>query len=178
MNMRSSILNIAAIGIFALIADALSPVSGIRAAAAAADTQSGQLESTEKAEVERAMSEYTDAFIRGDISAIGQKIHAPFTYISSQRVEVFSTTSEIEAWYGDRLRDLKQRGYSYSKRSETHVKLLDRNIALVSAIYTRYRADGSELETNGNTYLLQKTEGKWKIVVTTRHLPANVVKAE
>jgi ketosteroid isomerase-like protein len=176
--MRPSTVNIAAIWIFTLVANALSPVSGIYAASSAAVTQSVQLESTEKAEVERAISEYTDAFIRGDISAIGQHINAPFNSISSRGVEVIPTTPEIEAWYGDRLQDLKRRGYSYSKRSETHVKMLAHNIALVSAIFVRYRADGSELETGGNTYLLHKTEAEWKIVVNTSHPPANVVKAE
>lgn len=85
---------------------------------------------------------------------------------------------EIEARYGDRLKNLKRHGYSYSKRSEIHVKMLAHNIALVSAIYVRYRADGSELETGGNTYLLHKTDAKWKIVVITSHSPATVVKAE
>ncbi len=58
------------------------------------------------------------------------------------------------------------------------MKILARDIALVSAIFVRYRADGSELETGGNTYLLHKTEADWKIVVITSHPPTNVVKAE
>jgi hypothetical protein len=86
--------------------------------------------------------------------------------------------SEIEAFYGGVLRDLREWGYSHSTRSELHVKLLDQTIAFVSAVFVRHKTDGSELETIGVTYVVRKTEGEWKIAVLTRHPPANVIRAD
>ena len=85
--------------------------------------------------------------------------------------------SEIEAFFGEVIRDLRARGYAYSTRSELHVKLLDQSTALASAVFVRHKTDGSELETIGVTYVLRKTEGEWKISVVIRHLPANVIRA-
>ena len=86
--------------------------------------------------------------------------------------------SEIEAFYEGLQRDLRPRGYSHSTVSELHVKLLDQTRALASAVFVRYKTDGSELETIGATYLLRKTEGEWKIAVVMGHPPANVIRAD
>jgi uncharacterized NTF2-like protein DUF6841 len=102
----------------------------------------------------------------------------PFVRISSQEVKVLPTMSEIEAFYGGVLRDLRARGYSHSTWSEQHVKLLDQSIALVSAVVVRHKMDGSELESIGATYVLRKTEGEWKIAVIIRHPPASVIRAD
>ena len=88
------------------------------------------------------------------------------------------TMSEIEAFYGGVLRDLRERGYSHSTRSELHVKLLDQTTALASTVFVRHKTDGSELETIGVTYVLRKTEGEWKIAVVMRHPPANIIRAD
>jgi ketosteroid isomerase-like protein len=135
-------------------------------------------EQAEKTVVDHAFRDYNDAFVRGDLSAIGQHYSAPFVFISSEGVKVLPTMSEIEAFYGGVLRDLRERGYSHSTRSELHVKLLDQTIALVSAVFVRHKTDGSELETIGVTYVVRKTEGEWKIAVLTRHPPANVIRAD
>jgi ketosteroid isomerase-like protein len=135
-------------------------------------------EQAEKTAVDHAFRDYNDAFVRGDLSAIGQHYNVPFVFISSQGVKVLPTMSEIEAFYGGVLRDLRERGYSHSTRSELHVKLLDQTIALASAVFVRHKTDGSELETIGVTYVLRKTEGEWKIAVMTRHPPANVIRAD
>jgi ketosteroid isomerase-like protein len=143
-----------------------------------AETQSAQQEQAEKTAVDHAFSDYNDAFVRGDLSAIGQHCNVPFVIISSQEVKVLPTMSEIEAFYGGILRDLRARGYSHSTRSELHVKLLDQTTVLASGVFVRHKMDGSELETIGVTYVLRKTEGEWKIAVMTRHPPANVIRAD
>jgi len=115
-------------------------------------------EQAEKTAVDHALSAESDAFGRGDLSAIGQHCNVPFVVISSQGVKVCATMSEIEAFFGDVIRDLRARGYAYSTRSEMHVKLLDQTTALASAVAVRHsqldcmvlqrtwkRADGSEL---------------------------------
>lgn len=135
-------------------------------------------EQAEKTAVDHALSDYSDAFGRGDLSAIGQHCDVPFVRISSQGVKVCATMSEIEAFYEGVLRPLRARGYSHSIRSELHVKLLNQTTALASAVFVRYKTDDSELETIGATYVLRKTEGEWKIAVVMGHPPANVIRAD
>ena len=135
-------------------------------------------EQAEKTAVDHALRDYNDAFGRDDLFAIGQHCNVPFVVISSEGVKVLPTMSEIEARYGGILRDLRERGYSHSIRSELHLKLLDQITALASGVFVRHKTDGSELETIGVTYVLRKTEGEWKIAVIIRHPPANVIRAD
>jgi len=176
--MRSSLLKVTVGPIFALTFYALPLLSEICASTASAETPSTAQEQVEKTAVDHALSEESDAFGRGDLSAFVQHFDVPFVRISSQGVKVCPTLSEIEAFYGGLLRDLRARGYSHSTRSELHVKLLDQTTALASAVFVRHKTDGSELETIGATYVLRKTEGEWKIAVVMGHPPANVIRAD
>ena len=137
-----------------------------------------KVEQAEKTAVDHAFRNYNDVFSRGDLSAIGQHCNVPFMRISPQGVEVLPTMSEIEGFYGGILRDLRERGYSHSIRSELHVKLLEQTIAFASGVFVRHKTDGSELETIGATYVLRKTEGEWKIAVMMRTPPANIIRAD
>jgi len=139
-------------------------------------TEPAFVASADEADVDRAIGEYVEAFIKGDLEAIVAHCATPFVVVSPKGMTVLATTAEIEAWYVAALRDLRQRGYAYSKRKETHVKLLDNNLALASAIFVRYRADGSELGTGGNTYLLRKEDGRWRIVENIFHPPDRVIR--
>jgi len=103
-----------------------------------------KVEQAEKTAVDHAFRNYNDVFSRGDLSAIGQHCNVPFVVISSQGVEVLPTMSEIEGFYGSSLRDLRERGYSHSIRSELQVKLLERTIAFASGVFVRHKTDGSE----------------------------------
>jgi len=62
--------------------------------------QSAELEQAEKTAVDHAFHDYNDAFVRGDLSAIGQHCNVPLVRISPQGVEVLPTMSEIEAFTG------------------------------------------------------------------------------
>ena len=98
--------------------------------------------------MDHAFRDYNDAFGRGDVSAICQHYNVPFVLISSQGVKVLPTVFEIEAFWGGVIRDLRERGYSHSTRSELHVKLLDQTTALASGVFVRHKTDGSELENH------------------------------
>jgi ketosteroid isomerase-like protein len=133
---------------------------------------------SEKAAVDHAYRSYGDAFSRGDLSTVVQYCNVPFVVISPQEVRVLSTTADVETFYGAARQDLKERGYSHSKLLEVHVRLLGTTVALVSALFTRYKTDGSELATLGATYLLHKTDGVWKISVITVHPAKDVIRAD
>jgi hypothetical protein len=58
---------------------------------------------------------------------------------------------------------LKPSGFSHSKLGEHHVKLLNSTTAFCSAVTIRVKADGTEIQRSGFTYLLHKTDAGWKI---------------
>ena len=128
--MQPSFLRIAVGPIFAFTFYALPLVSET----ASAETQSTEQEQAEKTAVDHALRDYNDAFGRDDLFAIGQHCNVPFVSIFPEGVgvKVLATMSEIEAFFGDVIRDLRARGYAYSTRSELHVKLLDQTRALAS----------------------------------------------
>jgi hypothetical protein len=103
--------------------------------------------------------------------------NVPFVVISSQGSRCALQCPKLRPYEGLQ-RDLRPRGYSHSTVSELHVKLLNRTTALANAVFVRHKTDGSELETIGATYILRKTEGKWKIAVVMGHPPANVIRAD
>jgi hypothetical protein len=127
-------------------------------------------------DIDRAVAEYTDAFVKGDLEGVVAHCGTPFVIVSTNGTTVLTTPAEIEARYVGVLWDLRQRGYADSKRKEAHIKLLDKNLALVSAAFVRYREDGSELESVGATYLLRKGDGGWKIVENISHPADRVIR--
>ncbi len=133
---------------------------------------------SEKAAIDRAYRSYTDAFIAGDLSTIMKYCSNPLVVVSQKEVRVLPTAADVETFYRAVLQGLKERGYSHSKLSEVNVRLLGTGVALVSIVTTRYKTDGSELETLGVTYLFRKTEGIWKLAVLTVHPPKDVIRTD
>jgi ketosteroid isomerase-like protein len=133
---------------------------------------------SERAAVERTLLSYAEAFNRGELSSISQHCNVPFVVVAPQAVRTFATTAEVEMFFDGILRDLRERGYSHSKWMELHVKFLGKTVALASAVFTRYKTDGSELATLGGTYLLSKHEGDWKIAVVTVHPASDVARLD
>jgi hypothetical protein len=60
----------------------------------------GPKEQAEITAVDHALSAESDAFGRGDLSALGQCCNVPFVVISSEGVKVLRTMSEIAAFWG------------------------------------------------------------------------------
>jgi ketosteroid isomerase-like protein len=133
---------------------------------------------SEKAEVDRTFRSYSDAFSRGDLSAIVKYCSNPLVIVSQKEVRVLPTAADVETFYGTVRQDLRERGYSYSKVLEVHVRLLGTGVALLSYVVTRYKTDDSELATFGGTYLFRKTEGVWKLAVITVHPAKDVIRAD
>ena len=88
--------------------------------------------------MDHALRDYSDAFGRGDVSAIGWHCNVPFLVISSQGGQGFA----YNVYYGGIQRGLRERGYSHSRPSELHAKLLDQTRALASGVFVRQPQDG------------------------------------
>ena len=46
---------------------------------------------------------------------------------------------------------------------DCHIRLLNSTTAFCSAVALRLKADGTEMQRAGITYLLHKSDGEWKI---------------
>ena len=53
--------------------------------------------------------------------------------------------------------------YSYSKWNEIDIQLIDKNIAIVKASFSRYDKDEKKFYDGNGVYHLKKFEDQWKI---------------
>jgi ketosteroid isomerase-like protein len=118
---------------------------------------------------------YLEAFQTLDPRAVLPYYHVPSVLLSSRGVSVMAAATDVEAVFATMMDGLQARGYAGSKITDQRVKLLSDTIAMVSGRGMRYRSGGQELERLSATYTLRRTDGGWKIVMTTVHDPDVIV---
>ncbi|HET7479943.1 MAG TPA: nuclear transport factor 2 family protein [Rubrobacteraceae bacterium] len=128
--------------------------------------------------VTQVLTDYYNAFGTLDVQRILSYYHEPCMLVSPQGVAALPSRAAMAAAFTPIMEGLRARGYSRSESSMLHVKELSATAALASGIAVRYRADGQELERIGVSYLLHKTDDRWKIAVTVVHDTDNVVRSE
>jgi len=119
----------------------------------------------DRAAIEKVMYDYVEAYGRGDMDLLMQYVQMPLTVGGPNGFRSLATSDEAVALY-TRIRDagVKQ-GYAKSEWLEFGVKLLGPSYAVAGGTFVRYKADGSELNRGGGTYLLSKVDGVWKVGV-------------
>jgi ketosteroid isomerase-like protein len=110
------------------------------------------------------------AVISGYYDALGRDSAAASAFYSEPTLIVFpsqvvglSTRADVEAFLDKLVASLKPSGYSHSKLGDHCVKLLNSTTALYSTVAIRLKADGTEMQRSGFTYLLHKSSAGWKI---------------
>jgi hypothetical protein len=71
-----------------------------------------------------------------------------------------------------------KQGYVKTEWLDFGVKLLGQSYTIAGGSYVRYKADGSELNRSGGTYLLNKVDGAWKIGVNMGYPVKDALKLE
>jgi hypothetical protein len=117
---------------------------------------------SERDAIHGVVSGYYDAFGR-DSAAASAFYGEPTLIVIPNQVIMLRTRADIEASIDELVATLKASGYSHSKLGEHRVKLLNPTTALYSTIAIRMKADGTELQRSGFTYLLHKSNAGWKI---------------
>jgi ketosteroid isomerase-like protein len=130
----------------------------------------------EEEAITQAFNNYVQTFQTLDPNATLPYFHVPCMFIPPHGVRVLTTAADVEALLTQVMQDLKARGYARSQLMELHVKQMSGNIALVSVSRVRYATDGRELERLGETYILHKTEGSWKIAMAMIHDPETILR--
>ena len=127
-----------------------------------AQASSSNTSATEKDAIHAVVSGYYDAFGRDSAAASGF-YGEPTLIVAPNKVIVLSTRADIEAFLDRVAANLKRNGYSHSTLIDRRVKLLTSTTALCGGIAIRMKADGTEMQRSGFTYLLQKGDLGWRI---------------
>ena len=125
----------------------------------------------ETSEVLETFNQYGEAFSMLKPRALLPFYHYPSMLISHDKSVVIK--NGFEAWlvFTKLMADLKKQNFARSEIHEenTKVKLLSDNLATITGTATRYRKDGTILESFDFTYTMRKVSDSWKIIVGIIH---------
>lgn len=114
--------------------------------------------------------DYTEAFRKLDPKALLPFYHYPALVINKDEKPKILIHPIIGLFgFSGVMKDLRKKGFGYSKLHELSAKQLSENVVIVSGTATRHRKDDTEIEKIGFTYTLQKTSKQWKIVAGIIH---------
>tara|TARA_B100000212_G_scaffold23729_1_gene15774 strand:+ start:255 stop:695 length:441 start_codon:yes stop_codon:yes gene_type:complete len=120
------------------------------------------LYSEDKSEILFAMNKYNEAFILADYNQIIESFIFPVSIITSERMLSIDTKLGLRFVYKKIRGDLPE-FYSYSKWNEIDIQLIDKNVAIVKASFSRYDKNGKKFYDGNGIYQLKKFNNKWKI---------------
>lgn len=125
----------------------------------------------EPSEVLKTFNQYGEAFSMLKPRALLPFYHYPSMLISHDKSVVIK--NGFEAWlvFTKLMADLKKQNFARSEIHEenTKVKFLSDNLATIPGTATRYRKDGTILESFDFTYTMRKVSDSWKIIVGIIH---------
>jgi ketosteroid isomerase-like protein len=119
--------------------------------------------------VRKMLGEYYRAFSTLNVRAILPYLNEPAMLVGPQGVMPLPTPSAIEPIFGPVMEGLRTREFARSELGSEEIRILSAQAALVTGVAIRYRADGTELERAGISYLLRKSDDAWKIVAMVLH---------
>ena len=120
------------------------------------------LYSEDKSEILFAMNKYNEAFILADYNQIIESFIFPVSIITSERMLSIDTKLGLRFVYKKIRGDLPE-FYSYSKWNEIDIQLIDKNIAIVKASFSRYDKNEKKFYDGNGIYQLKKSDNTWKI---------------
>jgi hypothetical protein len=123
-------------------------------------TPSTTTSDSERDTIHGVLSSYYDT---RDSAAASAFFGEPTLVVLPNQVVALGTRAEVEAFFDKLVASRKLSGYSYSKLGDHRVKLLSPTTALYSTIAIRMKADGTEMQRSGFTYLLHKGNAGWRI---------------
>jgi hypothetical protein len=130
------------------------------------------------AEIRDLLDRYIGWFSEGNASRIAREAYfAPFQAFLPTGVVAIPTPEAIEGALAVAIQALRAAGYARSSRPDPVVSILNDTSAIASGVVTRFRADGTVMESMGTLYLLGKSAAGWRIVSVVAHDRSLVVRA-
>ena len=120
------------------------------------------LYSVDRSEILLAMDKYNEAFILADYDQIIENFIFPVSIITSDRMLSIDTKFGLRFVYKKIRGDLPE-FYSYSKWNNIDIQVIDENIAIVRASFSRYDKDEKKFYDGSGIYQLKKIDKEWKI---------------
>jgi ketosteroid isomerase-like protein len=119
--------------------------------------------------VKERLQRYYRDFSSLDAEVIAPYFHEPCVFISQQGVNAAATLDDLKTFFKTIADGFRPRGYTRSELTQLQVKTLTNTTAFATGIAVRYKGETEVLERVGVTYVLQKGQQEWMIVVTIIH---------
>ena len=120
------------------------------------------LYSVDRSEILLAMDKYNEAFISADYDQIIENFTFPVSIITKERMLSIDTKLGLRFVY-KRIRGDLPEFYSYSKWNNIDMQVIEKNIAIVKASFSRYYKNEKKFYDGNGIYQLKKSDNKWKI---------------
>ncbi len=119
---------------------------------------------------------YISVFSEGRADVIADRIYADQSHYVENDGPVFvPTRAENEDEFQTLFTGLEAQDYDKSETQYMNICVLNPTGAILSAVYTRYRTDGSILLESGGTYMFAKFAEGWRILAVIGHSPEKVI---
>ena len=120
----------------------------------------------EKQAIIDALEKYNKAFGEANYSEIANCFNLPASFNLKDKTINASNRFKLRLIYKKIRGDLPDY-YSYSKWGKIDIQLIDENIAIVNADFSRYKNDNTVFYSGSAQYHLRFKDGKWKIFSLT-----------
>ena len=112
------------------------------------------------------LDSYNQAFGEADYAQIVNFFDYPTSFNRHDKTITAYTKLKLKLIYKKLRGDLPDY-YAYSKWDKTDIQLVDKNIAIVNASFSRYKNDDTVFYSGSAQYHLRFKDGKWKIFSLT-----------
>ena len=116
-----------------------------------------------------ALERYNKAFGEANYSEITNCFDLPASFNLKDKTINASNRFKLKLIYKKLRGDLPDY-YSYSKWGKTNIQLIDEDIAIVNANFSRYKNDGTVFYSGSTQYHLRFKDGEWKIFSLTPYM--------
>lgn len=118
-----------------------------------------------KAEVRAAWDAYIEAFSAGRTAVLADDVYAaPSFQLGAAGAVVRSRADDTRAAFDAVHERLALEDYDRSETDRAAICVVNPATALLSAHFTRYRADGSVLGRGASSYLFARLDSRWRIL--------------
>ena len=122
--------------------------------------------SNQKQDIVDILQSYNKAFGEADYSKIITFFDYPTSFNLSDKTVIASNRFKLRLIY-KKLRGNLPDYYAYSKSGKIDIKLIDNNIAIVNADFSRYKKDSTIFYSGSAQYHFRYKDDTWKIFSLT-----------
>jgi ketosteroid isomerase-like protein len=133
---------------------------------------------TDEKAAAQVLADYYRAFSSLDAKAVWPYFHEPSQLVSPAGVVATPTRAAVGAAFQPVMDALRARGFAKSELIDLHLKRLSATTLIAGGVAVRTKTDGQELERAGVVYLLQKTNGEWRIATIVIHEAHDALRPE